>query len=317
MGVIKAQTSQFVQDHKYLQACLGYDYVDLGGVKFESLPQTIAWVSANLPSGSYYVFMDLKTLLDALGSFHLSDKDVIDETYHDTRYRFENKSAAKVAAFFERDLPTILWKMDSTTTTTASSPSPSIESYAAFNAHTTHSGVKQRSLNAINNSLAIITSVISYCLAGHPVALMIANTFHLNSKVVINSMLTWMEPFFQDLHTTNQSDASEAWFIVCSCIRGYFKELRKVRSPTQVVSNMISLTDRAGTYLWSMAQSHRITKDFISYRWHEHPSIASVLNYHLFPFMAPLSTHNKLKEEVTILKRPEISRQSEISKLVS
>ena len=114
-------------------------------------------------------------------------------------------------------------------------------------------------------------------------------------------MLTWIEYFFQELKAGEQSDALEAWFLVCSCIRGYFKELRKFCAPAQVASNMSSsMTDRAGTYLRAMIQSHRITQDFISHRWREHPSIDGVINYHLFRFMVPLSTHNKLKEEVAI-----------------
>ena len=45
--------------------------------------------------------------------------------------------------------------------------------------------------------------------------------------------------------------------------------------------------------------------------------ITSVINYHLFRFVVPLSTHKKLKEEVASLKRTELSRQSELSKLVT
>ena len=66
-----------------------------------------------------------------------------------------------------------------------------------------------------------------------------------------------------------------------------------------------------------MLQARRITQDFISHRWKEHPSISGVINYHLFRFMVPLSTHNKLKEEVDVLKRADISRKSEISKLMT
>ena len=102
----------------------------------------------------------------------------------------------------------------------------------------------------MNNSFNSINFDISSCLSGRPVALMVANTFLLNSKVVIDAMLTWMESFFQELKDGGQSDASEAWFLVCSCIRGYFKELRKFRAPAQVASNMSSVTDCAGTYLW-------------------------------------------------------------------
>ena len=66
-----------------------------------------------------------------------------------------------------------------------------------------------------------------------------------------------------------------------------------------------------------MVQVHRITQDFISHRWREHPFIVGAINYHIFRFMVPLSTHNKRREEVASLKCAELSRQSEISKLVT
>ena len=64
---------------------------------------------------------------------------------------------------------------------------------------------------------------------------------------------------------------------------------------------MSSLTNRVGTYLWSMVQNHCIAQDFISHRWREHPLIAGVTDYHLFHFMVLLGTHNKLKEAVATL----------------
>ena len=66
-----------------------------------------------------------------------------------------------------------------------------------------------------------------------------------------------------------------------------------------------------------MVQARWITQDLISHRWREHPSIAGVINYYLFRFMVPLSTHNKLKDEVATLKRAKISRQSVILKLMA
>ena len=65
-----------LQSQNNLQSFIGQGVVEVGGVKFESLPQTIAWVNINLLSGSYHVFMDLNRLRDALASSHLSDKDL-------------------------------------------------------------------------------------------------------------------------------------------------------------------------------------------------------------------------------------------------
>lgn len=72
----------------------------------------IVWVQSHLPSGSYHVFMDTNTLLDALGSSRLSNKDFIDETYHAQKNRFENESTARVAVFFGLELVTIFGKVE-------------------------------------------------------------------------------------------------------------------------------------------------------------------------------------------------------------
>ena len=86
--------------------------------------------------------MDMNTLLDALGSSHLSDKDFLDEKYHAQKGRFENESAACVVASFGRELPTIFGKMEISSSTTASSPLSAVKSYVVFNAPETRSGLK-------------------------------------------------------------------------------------------------------------------------------------------------------------------------------
>ena len=153
--------------------------------------------------------MDMNTLLDALGSSHLLDKDFIDEKYHTQKDRFENESAARVASF-GWELPTIFAKMATSTSATVSSHLPVVKSYVAFNESETHSGVKERILNEMNNSFNSITYDISSCLSGRPISFMVANTFLLNSKAAIDSMLTWIESFFQELKAGGQSDASES-----------------------------------------------------------------------------------------------------------
>ena len=77
-----------------LQAYIGQDVVEIGGVTFESLRQTTAWVKVHLPSGAYFDFNNAITLLDALGSVHLSNKDFMEEKYHASRGKFDNETAA-------------------------------------------------------------------------------------------------------------------------------------------------------------------------------------------------------------------------------
>ena len=59
--------------HTSLKTCIGQHVVDIGGVKFESRLQTVAWVEKQLPSAAYFVFNDVIMVLDSLVSSHLSD----------------------------------------------------------------------------------------------------------------------------------------------------------------------------------------------------------------------------------------------------
>ena len=49
------------------------------------------------------------------------------------------------------------------------------------------------------NVVATITSDISSRLAGLPVAMMLANTFLVNARSHVDSLLTWIESFYQEL----------------------------------------------------------------------------------------------------------------------
>jgi len=81
---------------------------------FQSFHQTTAWVIKYLPSYEYFIFNDVITLLDALGSIHLPDRDFLEEKYHASPGKFDNKIAARVFTSFGRKLPTIFGRAEST-----------------------------------------------------------------------------------------------------------------------------------------------------------------------------------------------------------
>ena len=87
---------------------------------------------------------------------------------------------------------------------------------------------------------------------------------------------------------------------LCALLR---QRVTQGQSPTQAASNMSSPVERAGSCIWAMVQSHRISYEFMSHRWREHLAVAGVINYPLFRFMVPLTLHNKLKAEVSSLNK--------------
>ena len=66
---------------------------------------------------------------------------------------------------------------------------------------------------------------------------------------------------------------------------------------------MASASDRACITLWVLAQSHRVSVEFVAHRWREHPAVAGVINYHLIRLMVLLSLHHKLKAELDAMNK--------------
>ena len=129
------------------------------------------------------------------------------------------------------------------------------------------------------------------------------------------SLISWMENFQQELLSAGQSSPKEAWLLFCSCVRGFFQQLEKVRSPASASSD--DLSAQTGAYLWEMAQTHRVSQEFMAAQWRSHSSIAGIINYHVFKFMVPLSAHVALKEEIAVLKNKDKERHAEWSKLTN
>ena len=91
--------------------------------------------------------------------------------------------------------------------------------------------------------------------------------------------------------------------------------MEKVRAPTSTSSD--DATVREGSYIWAMAQAHRVSNDFMAAQWRYHASIAGIINYHVFQFMVPLSAHTLLKEKIFSLRKLDKDRQMELSKLMT
>ena len=321
LAALSAELASLRDSHHELTTRMGNEAVEIGGIQFQSLHQTIAWVRDELPSFAYFVFQDTVTLLDMIGSTNRSDDDFLGGQFKASRANFVNDTAARSAASFDREIPTLFGRVEPTATggePVSTHPLPLLKLYNNFNAPDNLSGVKQRVLSGMSNTVAKVTADMAQRLAGTMIAHNVAANFLLKSQQVIFSLLTWMDNFHQELQSGGQSSSKDAWLLVCSCVRGFFKELSKVRAPAAVASSYQSDdAAKAGSYIWAMAQSHRVAQDFMSHHWREHSAIAGVINYHLFKFMTPSSTHNLLKEEVASLKRLDREKQAEISKLQS
>ena len=235
---------------KNLIVSLGQKYVSIGGVRFESYDQTIAWIRVRLPSGAHDVFYDVVAHLDALNYSHLSVQDFLREPYHSSRGKCENDVATMITSSFDRELLLAFGKVDSITSSNSSSthPIPQLKTYANFSSPDSQTVVKKRICNEMANATFFINDNITSRLS-LPVASGLAHTFLIRSTQVINSLLIWMDNFYLEFQAVGQSSKDEAWYLVCTCIRCFFKELKKVQEPAHKVTTSDNVVERAGIIL--------------------------------------------------------------------
>ena len=141
-------------------------------------------------------------------------------------------------------------------------PLPSINHYKSSNAPDNLSGVKQRITQKMSNTGSRLNAEITQRLAGDIVVNSVALNLLMKSQEAVLSLISWMDNFQQELSSAGQSSPKEVWLLVCSCVRGFFQQLEKVRAPTSASSDDAAV--RAGSYLLAMTQARRVSNDFMA-----------------------------------------------------
>ena len=77
LAALTAEIASLRESHHELTTRMGYEAVEIGGIQFQSLRQTIGWVRDELPSLAYFVFQDTVTLFAMIGSINRSDDNVL------------------------------------------------------------------------------------------------------------------------------------------------------------------------------------------------------------------------------------------------
>ena len=114
----------------------------------------------------------------------------------------------------------------------------------------------------MSNTISRLNAEITQRLAGDIVVNSVALNLLMKSQEAVLSLISWMDNFQQELSSAGQSSPKEVWLLVCSCVRGFFQQLEKVRAPTSASSDDAAV--RAGSYLLAMTQARRVSNDFMA-----------------------------------------------------
>ncbi len=106
------------------------------GRTFLSLPDMEAWVTTNLPSGLFWLFHDVVSLLEHVDPATVHRQDIILEQFQSKRVAYDTDTESKTVTLFKITLPQVFYgDKKETTPGTGGRHFPGCKSYANWNFH--------------------------------------------------------------------------------------------------------------------------------------------------------------------------------------
>ena len=92
----------------------------------------------------------------------------------------------------------------------------------------------------------------------------------------------------------------EAWTLILHCWMAFFSDLRQIRmacanlSPGRHEVGSEGRTKIVARYIWTMGRAIDLQNEYCQKQFRNHPSIATVINYHLFQHRVPMSMYKSM-----------------------
>jgi hypothetical protein len=175
--------------------------------------------------------------------------------------------------------------------------------------------VKKRSQDGMDDVSLAVTESISASCAELPAAAKLTTEMLYQTQVFINEMCSWTDSFYMELNKASQVPPTEAWTLVASCLRKFFKVLRIYRAPADRASSKLDQTACTTAYLWAMIQVNRELKVIRSHNFRGHPAIAPVITLHVFKTRVTLTAFDKLLDSLKSIDKKLSDMQKNFDKL--
>jgi hypothetical protein len=135
------------------------------------------------------------------------------------------------------------------------------------------------------------------------------------SKLFIENLSTWMTSFYLELLKTSQVPPDEAWHLVASCVHQFSVVICKFRAPASKANTISDTIVKTTTYLWSISQVHCTMKEIRDTQFRGHPSVAPIINLHVFKTRITASAFTKVGETIKLLTKQISDQQKFLDKL--
>jgi len=136
----------------------------------------------------------------------------------------------------------------------------------------------------------------------------LATEFLMDSRSCYTSFVSWAESFYIEIKEISDVTEKEAWALILQCWGAFFGELRQIRGVAagqNCIQSGRSVSIRAqksAFNIYIMGRAIKLQREFVAADFKYHPTIATVINYHLFQYRVPTTTYDAYTKAMNVWK---------------
>ena len=315
-----------------LESRVGAQTLKFGNITLKSLVDCELFVNDHIPSFSYGCFFDLVALLDSLRDTTTTEKSFLESEYNAQKTKFVSVDEASTSASFLHVAPLVFCGSSSSSDSKYGSIErslPHVKSREHWVSLGGMEGMKRQLEEEILSKVGAILEEIPMTL-GDSRGADLAKSYLISSQTCFNKFVNWTESFYQELLGNSQVTEKEAWSLILHCWMAFFSDLRQIRmacsnlSPGRHEVGSEGRTRIVARYVWTMGRAIVLQNEYCGKQFRNHPSIATVINYHMFQHRVPMSlyktTMGRLEGEVKTINawKAQLGREmKDLKKVVS
>ena len=309
-AVVRADMASIEFKIALLESRVGAQTLRFGNITLKSLVDAELFVNDHIPSCSYGCFVDFVSLLDSLRDTTTTEKSYLESEYNAQKTKFVSVDEASTSASFLHVAPLVFCGNNSASDSKYGSIErslPQVKSRDHWVSLGGMEGMKRQLEEEVLSKVGSILEEIPMTLGDSKGALL-AKAYLFASQNCFNKFVTWTESFYQELLGTSQVAEKEAWSLILHCWMAFFSDLRQIRmacanlSPGRHEIGSEGRTRIVARYIWTMGRAIVLQDEYCDKQFRNHPTIATVINYHLFQHRVPMTLYKsmmgKLESEV-------------------
>ena len=291
-----------------MEARIGSEVLQFGSIMLESLGDTGVFVNDHVPSCSFGCFFDLVALMDAPRDTNIDEETFVKALANADKAKFASVMEVSTSASFLHITPICFCKAGRQDLSAIHGSVDKMLHLVKDRIMWCHQGgmlgLKRDLQREITEQVHAIQSEIRFSLKDSQGA-DLAREFLVASQNCFNDFVNWTEDFFHELQSMSACSEEEAWQLILECWLAFFIDLRSIRMECASISlaglepNSTRRKEVVARFIWTMGRTIKLQDEYREKQFRNHPTIASVINYHLFQHRVPTSTFKTSMNKVT------------------